>query len=110
MRKDYPFLVRRGRTSILDDDGYEWHSVVVATHHDADNVTRYLVVLTDDARYSRVVQHFDVHDGRYASDKEETSVTLSAVGHACSTAAHLDSLAAWQLAAHLPSITREQKQ
>lgn len=94
MEKCYPFLVRRGRMIKLDEQGREWQTEVVATRA-ADGVVRYLVVLASDKR-SEVIEHFDVHCGRYASHREETSVALSAAGHACALASDIDNEEEWR--------------
>lgn len=89
MKRPY-CIVRRG-ADVQTDDGRQWQLIVhrCPCSHDT---TAYRVCLHGPST-TILVSRFDVHHGRYDSELEETTVTLSAVGHACQTAADLEATA-----------------
>ena len=51
-------------------------------------------------QFTTIVSDFDVHVGRYESERDELLVSLSAVGYACAVALRLSQLLPWQLLSH----------
>lgn len=89
------FIVRLGLRDQPDEECNLWENIVHGCYLPG-NVVRYRVTLHGADR-TILVEHFDVHLGRYANDQEETSVLLSAVGHACELSSFIEQKVPWQL-------------
>ena len=93
------FIVRLGIRDQPDEECNLWECTVRCCYLPG-NVVRYRVCL-DGADCTVLVEHFDVHLGRYANEREETSVILSAVGNACELAHFIERKVPWELSRYL---------
>lgn len=89
------YCVVRFGEDLMDEDGHQWRPIVHRCPQPG-GVISYRVCLHGGER-TVLVEHFDVHCGRYANEAEQTSVALSAIGHACEVAWRLEQLYDWQL-------------